>query len=110
MAFPHLTSLCHHYPDGVSAMYPDRAVSVVLASLWHFGADCAVHMCRGMPEGGRHVLAGSVSMVAYPMQQMAAFRRTEKRQSYGLRIKASLLLTRGRLGPALMAPLTFMSA
>lgn len=27
-------------------------------------------------------------MVAYPMQQMAAFRRTEKRQSYGLRIKA----------------------
>lgn len=46
-------------------------------------------MCRGMPEGARHVLAGSVSMVAYPMQQMAAFRRTEKRQSYGLRIKAS---------------------
>ena len=40
-----------------------------------------------MPEGARHVLAGSVSMVAYPMQQLAAFRRTERRQSYGLRIK-----------------------
>ena len=34
------------------------------------------------------MLAGSVSMVAYPMQQLAAFRRTERRQSYGLRIKA----------------------
>ena len=55
------------------------------------------------------MLAGSVSMVAYPMQQMAAFRRTEKRQSYGLRIKVGPLLTNGRLGPALMAPLTFMS-
>ena len=32
-------------------------------------------------------MAGSVSMVAYPMQQLAAFRRTERRQSYGLRIK-----------------------
>ena len=56
-------------------------------------------MCRSMPEGGRHVLAGSVSMVAYPMQQMAAFRRSEKRQSYGLRIKASLVIIHGRLGP-----------
>ena len=55
------------------------------------------------------MLAGSVSMVAYPMQQMAAFRRTEKRQSYGLRIKASPLITYDRLGLALMAPLTFMS-
>ena len=63
-----------------------------------------VCMRRGMPEGGRHVLAGSVSMVAYPMQQMAAFRRTEKRQSYGLRIKASPLITYGRLDAALMAP------
>ena len=44
-------------------------------------------LCRGMPEGARHVLAGSVSMVAYPMQQLAAFRQTERRQSYGLRIK-----------------------
>ena len=34
-------------------------------------------------------MAGSVSMVAYPMQQLAAFRRTERRQSYGLRIKVS---------------------
>ena len=33
------------------------------------------------------MLAGSVSMVAYPMQQLAAFRQTERRQSYGLRIK-----------------------
>ena len=91
-------------------MYTEPAVSVVLAALWHFGADCAVYVCRGMPEGGRHVLAGSVSMVAYPMQQMAAFRRTEKRQSYGLRIKASPLTTHDRLGPAWVAPVTFTSA
>ena len=87
--------------------------AVWMWSLHHLGGAVltwGVCMCRGMPEGGRHVLAGSVSMVAYPMQQMAAFRRTEKRQSYGLRIKASPLITCGRLGPALMAPLTFMSA
>lgn len=33
------------------------------------------------------MLAGSVSMVAYPMQQMAAFRRNGGHQSYGLRLK-----------------------
>ena len=54
----------------------------------HVRRFCIKFHCRGLPDGARHVLAGSVCMVAYPMQQMAAFRRTEKRQSYGLRIKA----------------------
>ena len=45
---------------------------------------------RGMPEGARHVLAGSVAMVAYPMQQMAALQRSSRQQTYGLRLKASL--------------------
>ncbi|KAK9908805.1 hypothetical protein WJX75_003140 [Coccomyxa subellipsoidea] len=52
------------------------------------GAPAAGSRSRsGMPQGARHVLAGSVSMVAYPMQQMAAFRRNGGHQSYGLRLK-----------------------
>lgn len=47
--------------------------------------------CSGMPQGARHVLAGSVSMVAYPMQQMAALRRNGTQQSYGLRLKVHFL-------------------
>jgi hypothetical protein len=50
-----------------------------------------LHARRGMPEAARHVLAGSTSMVAYPMQQAAALARGGRQQSYGLRLKVGPL-------------------
>lgn len=55
------------------------------------GTDNGV-LNRAMPQGERHVLAGSVSMVTYPMQQLAALRRNGGQQSYGLRLKVSTSL------------------
>jgi hypothetical protein len=54
------------------------------------GEDSDVLLDRDMPQGARHVLAGSVSMVAYPMQQLAALKRSSSSQSYGLRLKVKL--------------------
>lgn len=44
-------------------------------------------MCRSALAGSRQVGAGSVALLAYPLQQLEAFRERDKKHYYGIRLK-----------------------